>query len=474
MRLQVSLTTPSDVDRDVRRWLRQAYRKTADPAQAVGDAPLGSGRRLRRAHARWIATSQALSHFDTPGWPATFVLASGAAVQLEPISEARPSSGQQCFNESGGWTTTGRVHQFTPLIVLQRRAAIIALPMAFAMAACSQPARTAAASEPRRSSVTKAPTPTLALAASPLTLKWRPRAAQAIGVSFSSSFLNALPASHSDQHHCSDRNKDGKGIGRLNATCGTNGLSPCPLMQRVDRNAVQMGVSQLESDGSHSTRGVHLPIFDVDFYLEPIRACLPSRREPAARSSSGAISSTWRKNPSRATTFIPITRTWTPSRRPWETIHRPHRAGIQWPALRSLLDLRDLRRLDTYYEEMLSRDHLLSKPDSDPIKTAAAVDQTGDYPTMSCVRYDARATRTPYPWRTSCSASAATQGRPRCLPQHRRPPVAQRSGRDRKAPESSDVFSVKAVEAVSTPPFQRGRRSLRLRCSWSFFLSALR
>ena len=44
----------------------------------------------------------------------------------------------------------------------------------------------------------------------------------------------------------------------------------------------------------------------------------------------------------------------------------------------------------TYYEEMLSRDYLLSKPDRcHPIKAAAGVDQAGYYPTSSCVRYDA-------------------------------------------------------------------------------------
>ena len=36
----------------------------------------------------------------------------------------------------------------------------------------------------------------------------------------------------------------------------------------------------------------------------------------------------------------------------------------------------------TYYEEMLSRDYLLSKPDTcNPIKAAAAVGQAGYYPT---------------------------------------------------------------------------------------------
>ena len=44
----------------------------------------------------------------------------------------------------------------------------------------------------------------------------------------------------------------------------------------------------------------------------------------------------------------------------------------------------------TFYEEMLSLDYILSKPDRcNPIKTAAAVERAGYYPTVSCVRYDA-------------------------------------------------------------------------------------
>ncbi len=44
----------------------------------------------------------------------------------------------------------------------------------------------------------------------------------------------------------------------------------------------------------------------------------------------------------------------------------------------------------TFYEEMLTRDYLLSKPDvCNPIKSPAAVAISGYYPADTCIRYDA-------------------------------------------------------------------------------------
>jgi hypothetical protein len=43
-----------------------------------------------------------------------------------------------------------------------------------------------------------------------------------------------------------------------------------------------------------------------------------------------------------------------------------------------------------FYEEMVTRAHLLSKPNAcTPIKTPAAVAMRGYYPTVSCIRHDA-------------------------------------------------------------------------------------
>jgi hypothetical protein len=43
----------------------------------------------------------------------------------------------------------------------------------------------------------------------------------------------------------------------------------------------------------------------------------------------------------------------------------------------------------TFYEEMLTRAHLLSQPIAcNPIKSPPAVGLSGFYPTQSCIRYD--------------------------------------------------------------------------------------
>jgi hypothetical protein len=45
----------------------------------------------------------------------------------------------------------------------------------------------------------------------------------------------------------------------------------------------------------------------------------------------------------------------------------------------------------TFYEEMVTRAFLLSKPSTCfPIKSPPAVDRSGLYPTLSCLRHDSR------------------------------------------------------------------------------------
>jgi hypothetical protein len=105
---------------------------------------------------------------------------------------------------------TGLVQK--PWSILQRRVPLMAacLPIAFAVAAYNQPAQLAAA--PAQTKVERieggyADTGTGRISTyADMEARGGPKA---IGVSFSSSFLNAPPASHSDEHHCVDRNKDG-------------------------------------------------------------------------------------------------------------------------------------------------------------------------------------------------------------------------------------------------------------------------
>jgi hypothetical protein len=287
---------------------------------------------------------------------------------------------------------TRRVQQFT-LSVLERRAAIIALPLAFALAACSPPARTAAASEPtaieRHEGAYADIGPGRISTYAEMEARGGPKT---IGVSFSSSFLNALPTSHSDQHHCSDRNKDGKVDQPAECNMWHEWAIPLPT-DATSRPDVPFKWTLINwNPMGHIPPGVYdLPHFDVHFYLQPIEdvfAIEPGTCGPEfVRCDQFDVA----KKPVPSNYIHPDYKD-VDAVAPAMGNHLIDLTGPEFNGQRFtrswIFGTYDGRI--TYYEEMLSRDYLLSKPDRcHPIKTAAGVDQTGYYPTVSCVRYDA-------------------------------------------------------------------------------------
>jgi hypothetical protein len=215
---------------------------------------------------------------------------------------------------------------------------------------------------------------------------------KAIGVSFSSSFMNAPPSSHSDQRRCADRNKDG--IVERPAECSMWHEWAVPLPASVAERAdvpFKWALVNWNPMG-HIPPGIYdLPHFDVHFYLEPMESvfaiepgtCGPEfvrcdQFEVAKKPIAGNYIHADYKDvdavaPAMGNHLIDLTS-------PEFTGQRFTRSWI--------FGVYDGRI--TFYEEMLSREYLLSKPDQcHPIKTAAAVERAGYYPTMSCVRYDA-------------------------------------------------------------------------------------
>lgn len=216
---------------------------------------------------------------------------------------------------------------------------------------------------------------------------------KAIGVSFSSSFLNAPPASHSDQRHCADRNKDGVVDRQAECNMWHEWAVPLPS-DAAKRKDVPFKWALINwNPMGHIPPGVYdPPHFDVHFYLEPIAnvfaiepgACGPefvrcdqfeAARKPVP---SNYVHPDYKDveavAPAMGNHLIdltspefkgqPFTRTWI--------------LGVYGGRV-------------TFYEEMVTRDYMLSKPDRCyPIKNAAAVEQAGYYPTVSCVRYDAK------------------------------------------------------------------------------------
>ena len=279
--------------------------------------------------------------------------------------------------------------------MFQHRVPLIAacLPITFAVAACNQSAPPAAA--PAQTAVERIEGGYTDLGTGRISTYAEMEARggpKAIGVSFSSSFLNAPPASHSDQHRCADRNKDG--VVDRPAECNMWHEWAVPLPTDATRRPdvpFKWALINWNPMG-HIPPGVYdLPHFDVHFYLEPI--------ENVFAIEPGTCGPEFVRCDQFDLGKKPI---------PGNYIHPDYKdVDAVAPAMGNhLIDLTSPEfkgqrfthtwifgvyggRI-TFYEEMLSRDYILSKPDRcNPIKTAAAVERAGYYPTVSCVRYDA-------------------------------------------------------------------------------------
>jgi hypothetical protein len=161
------------------------------------------------------------------------------------------------------------VQTLNPWKILQRRVPLLAacLPITFAVAACSQSAA-APAVERIEGGYTDVGTGRISTY---VEMEARGGVPRAIGVSFSSSFVNAPPASHSDQHRCVDRNKDG--VVDRPAECNMWHEWAVPLPSDAARRQdvpFKWALINWNAMG-HIPPGVYdSPHFDVHFYLEPI------------------------------------------------------------------------------------------------------------------------------------------------------------------------------------------------------------
>ncbi len=217
---------------------------------------------------------------------------------------------------------------------------------------------------------------------------------RALGVAFSASALDGLPTGGSDFHHCFDRNRDGM-VDRATECIHTyEYVIPLPdaIARRVDIpfTWVLLNWNPL----GHIPPGVYdVPHFDVHFYTEPIAnvfaiesgSCGPefircdqfavARRPVPSNYMHPDFKDVEAAVPAMGNHLIdltspefkkqPFTRTW---------IYGVYDGKV------------------TFYEEMVTRAFLLSKPSTCfPIKSSPAVGRSGFYPTRSCLRYDARA-----------------------------------------------------------------------------------
>lgn len=219
-------------------------------------------------------------------------------------------------------------------------------------------------------------------------------APKAIGIVFQASALEGLPTAHSDGHHCFDRNKDGKVDLQTECVATHEWVIPLPgeASRRSEIPFKWVGLNWNPS--GHIPPGVYdLPHFDVHFYMEPIEKvfavepgpCGPEfvrcdQFELATKALPANYMNPDFKNvgavaPAMGNHLIDqtspefngkkFTRTW---------IYGVYDGRV------------------TFFEEMVTRDYLLSQPTACfPIKPAAAVGVRGYYPAQSCIRYNSQA-----------------------------------------------------------------------------------
>lgn len=216
----------------------------------------------------------------------------------------------------------------------------------------------------------------------------------AIGLAFSAPALATLPTEHSDGHRCFDA--DGNGTIDPHTECSAWHERviplPTPLSRRSDMPFKWVLLNW--NRHGHMPPGVwDLPHFDVHFYLEPIENIFALERGPCGPEHL------------RCDQFALATKPLPPNYIPPDFVNVDAAAPAMGNHLidpsapefhghgftRSWVYGAYAGRI-IFYEEMLARAYLLSKPNACvPIKSPAAVAVAGYYPRCSCIRFDASA-----------------------------------------------------------------------------------
>jgi hypothetical protein len=218
-------------------------------------------------------------------------------------------------------------------------------------------------------------------------------ALSAIGVVFSAGALDALPTALSDGHRCFDANNDGVIDTATECSAWHERVLPVPS-EASHRPDVPFKWALLNwNPKGHMPAGVFdKPHFDVHFYIEPIENIFALQR--------GTCGPEFLRCDQFALARKPVPRNYVPpnfqdlgvaapamgNHLLDPTTHEFHGAPFTRHWIYGVYDGRVI-----FYEEMLARSYMLSKPDTCfPIQSPDAVALTGYYPTRSCVRYAPR------------------------------------------------------------------------------------
>jgi hypothetical protein len=219
-------------------------------------------------------------------------------------------------------------------------------------------------------------------------------APRTVGIELSAAALASLPAESSDHHHCFDHDGDGA---TTNATeCAHTHEFVIPLPDAISqRDDVPFKWVLLNwNQHGHMPPGIYdVPHFDVHFYMESIENVFAVHDGPCGPEfvncdhfergktpvPDGLMHADFKDvdavAPAMGNHLIDVTG------------HEFHGMPFTSSWIYGVYDGRV-----TFYEQMVARDYLLSRPNAcTPIKSPPAVAVAGYYPTQRCVGYDAAA-----------------------------------------------------------------------------------
>lgn len=220
------------------------------------------------------------------------------------------------------------------------------------------------------------------------------RIPSAMGVVFSTGALDGLPASHSDEHHCFDRDSNGSVDRPAECFAAHEAVIPLPDALAARADVPFKWVLFDWNPVGHIPPGVYdTPHFDIHFYIDSIANVFALQDGPCGPEFVRCDQFELAKKPVPANYMHPdyqdVGAVAPAMGNHLLDLTGPEFNGEQWK--RNLIfGVYDGKI--TFYEEMLTRAYLLSRPNTcNPIKSPPAVGLSGFYPTKSCIRYDREA-----------------------------------------------------------------------------------
>jgi hypothetical protein len=214
---------------------------------------------------------------------------------------------------------------------------------------------------------------------------------RALGIAFSEGALDGLPTGGSDGHHCFDRNKDGRIDTATECLHQYELVLPLPDVVARRGDIPFMWVLLNWNPHGHIPPGVYdVPHFDVHFFMEPIAKVFAIASGPCGPEFIRCDHFEVARRPLPANYMHPDFKD-VEAAVPAMGNHLVDLTGPEFnkQAFTRTWIFGTYDGKVTFYEEMVTRAFLLSKPNSCfPIKTPPAVGRSGFYPTRACHRHD--------------------------------------------------------------------------------------